>query len=144
MAKPLIRGKNATLRVFIDGKAVDLPIEDWSLDEDRTEHTDHVGGENRARYDSTINGYKLSFNSFMSSLAAIDAFLEDTANEDAKAVPLTKAATLTFRPRDGSSKTYVLSELSRGPWKKAGGKRPDPNKISMSMSARNYDPAPSF
>ncbi len=143
-AKPFVRGKNTIFRFFLDGKTLDVDIKDWEITKNVTTHNDPVNGEQSDRLDASFTHYSGTCNIYTKDANALDALLDDQANEDASAIPLIKAASMKMMPRDGSSQSYVCGDMIFDGTSLKSGSRTDAVMLTLPYRFRTLKKVPSL
>ena len=94
-----LSGKDAVMRYFQDGKElVALNAKTWDFGPSVTKFRDGVNGEKRNRTGSQTDHYELNLELWIDNLDQVDTFLIDRDNEDAEAVPSTRARSCSSSP----------------------------------------------
>lgn len=130
---PFIRGQNAVLKIYQDGKPVYVPGKVWDIEENATEAADDVNGEKRARLDKVTNYYSISFDMYQTDQTALDMILAAQAADDAAGLPLKQTAAIMLENRDGTKAAYLLSPAKFGPFKKSQSGRSDNVMINLKI-----------
>ena len=138
-----IRGLNAQFRFFLGntGSEIILPAKSWSVKENSTKVTDPTGGEDRDRLDKVTNSFDLSIQSYLRYMTALDAWLDDIANNDAQVAPLAASGGIGCNVRDGTKKRYVMRELTRDDFSIDMGGRADAVMLSLNLRCRYFEAA---
>lgn len=108
---PFVNGKDAKLRLFVNGTEVILTAKTWSVKSNVTKYADGVDGEDRDRLGRVVNYFELAANCFQAGTTQLDAVLADVANDDTQVPPLVKAAGVRLKLIDGTRVSYVAKEL---------------------------------
>lgn len=107
MALPFMAGKNADIIVTRGPKKVVLKARTWSWKQRGVEAEDNVGGEDRARYQTIVDGYDIDVEALMENMAELDVLLDDTHQRDTRTAPVEIGVGFLIKPNDGSRKGYA-------------------------------------
>jgi len=106
------------------------------LNEVAEEYVDQVNGEDRGRPGIITDYFEVTVKAYVPDLVALDAALEDIANEDSRVAPLKKTCGVQFRKHDGTRAAYVLSEVTRSPFQLSSGGRKERAMQTLKFRAR--------
>jgi hypothetical protein len=140
---PFFRGKDVTLRIYQDGKPVYIPAKNWKVTEEAHEAADGVNGEDRDRLDKVTNYYSATVDIFQNDQELMTALIAAQDEDDASNLPLSQAAAIQIRQRDGRRAVYLLEEAKFGPWDMNQGGRAEAVMLTLKLRFRYYKPAPS-
>ena len=141
---PFFSGKDAVLRLFINGKETILNAKSWDASPNITKVNDGVNGEDRDRLQSIVNYFEFSASCYMDSGAQIPDVLAYYANNDAQVLPFDAAAAIQFKILDGSKKAFVAKEVTVDDVKISNSGRTDRVMLSLNFRARYFDATPSL
>jgi hypothetical protein len=135
---PFFRGKDATFRLFQDGKEVLVNAKTWSVKRNTTDGSDGVNGEDRDRPYSVTNFYDLSATCYQRDAKILVALLDDQDNDDAQVAPLDKAVGINIKIIDGSRAAFVAKEVTLGAWELNQGGRTEAVMLTIPLRARYF------
>ena len=72
-AVPFLNGKDAKMKIFINGTEMVANAKNWTVTADVTKTADGVNGEDRDRLDSFVNFYTYSATCYMDKATQVDA-----------------------------------------------------------------------
>lgn len=144
LAIPFLNGKDAKMRLFINGKESILNAKSWSITADVTKVADGVNGEDRDRVYSFVNFFSFAGTCFMDKANQFDDLLGYFANTDLQVAPFDCACGITFKVQDGSKKAYVAKEISLDDFNINQTDRKERVMFQLNFRARYCDPAPTF
>jgi hypothetical protein len=135
-----MKGKGATLTLFIDGEKVDaLDVETWDVAPDVTKIQDDVNGEKRSRLDKVTNFYNLSltcFNATADKLKKILLYDEALDDNDQQQVVFG----VKLKDEQGGADRFKLGGCIIDDWKWASGKRTDRSMLTIPIRGDNFKP----
>ena len=114
---PTFSGKDAVIRLFINGSEVVLLAKTWEVGPSTTEVADDVNGEPRSRLQTITNHYDGSISCFQNDTKALAALLQNEANDDAEVSPYVKTLGFNFKILDGTRQNFIGRETVLGAWK---------------------------
>lgn len=141
---PFFSGKDAVMRLFINGAEVILNLDTWDAGPNVTKAADGVNGEDRDRLQTIMNYFELTSKGWMDKAAQIPAVMNYISNNDAQVQPLDAAVALSFKILDGSKLAFVAKEVTIDDWKITQGGRTTRVNFSLNMRARYFDPIPTL
>lgn len=141
---PFISGKDATFRLFINGKETILNAKSWSLSADVTKAQDGVNGEDRDRPMSFVNLYNWTVTCFLDRMNQVDDVLAYVANTDAQVAPYDAAFGIKGKIQDGTKKAYVGKECTVDDYTINMSDRKDRVMLTLNGRARYVDPVPTL
>lgn len=139
MNKPFVRGKDATLRLFFDGKPYLFDVQNWRLGRNATVINDDVCGEDRSRLDSVTNFYSLTVRVLYSTAEQLKMLLKDQENDDAGAVPLDKQVAGVLREKGGGRAAFRLTNVVLDDWDIGAEGRADAVSINLPLRCQYVD-----
>lgn len=139
---PFFSGKDAVLRVFVDGNEVVLLAKTWNVGPNVTKAADDVNGEDRSRLQSYTNYFELTAECFMDKASQVDAMLADIQNKDARAAPKDQSASIAIKILDGSRRCYAATNVSLDDWKINQGGRTERVGFTLNFRAQYFDQIP--
>lgn len=132
-------GKDSRLVFFQDDEQVaDFDVMSWSVKPEGTKANDGVCGEDRDRLQYIINNYAIQIEAKQQTIKLLEAFLEDQANKDARAIDLSKALGFLVYPLNGTQAAFQADEIVLDDWTWAVRGRAERNDISMPLRARYF------
>jgi hypothetical protein len=141
---PFISGKDATFRLFINGKETILNAKSWSISADVTKAQDGVNGEDRDRPMSFVNLYNWTVTGFLDKMTVVDDILAYVANTDAQVAPYDVAFGIKAKIQDGTKKAYVGKEATLDDFTVNETDRKDRVMFTCNGRARYVDPVPTL
>lgn len=101
---------------------------------------DDVGGEDRSRFDTILDGYGIRVDGKMEEVAQVKRFLEIQASRDAREIPKESAVGFLIYPRNATRAAFQAREVSLGLWSFKVSGRKERNDLSVPLRARYFDP----
>ena len=141
---PFVRGLNVMLKLYQSGAAVYFPCKVWDVEENSTEVSDDVNGEDRSRLDKVLNYYSISLDSFQFDETQMNMILAAQAADDAQGLPLAQTCAIMINHRDGTRAAYVLSQCKFGPFKNSAQSRQDAYMMNLKIRFRYLKQVPSI
>lgn len=141
---PFFSGKDAVLRLFINGKETILNCKSWDANPNVTKVNDGVNGEDRDRLQVIVNYFEFTASCFMDKAQQIPDVLAYYGNNDAQVTPYDAAAAIQFKLLDGSKAAYVAKEVTVDDIKISNSGRTDRVMLSLNFRARYFDAVPSI
>ena len=141
---PFFSGKDAVLRLFINGNETILNAKSWDASPNVTKVNDGVNGEDLDRLQVIVNYFEFTASCFMDSAKQIPDILAYYANNDAQVLPYDAAAAIQFKILDGSKRAFVAKEVTVDDCKISNSGRGDRVMISVNFRARYFDAIPTL
>lgn len=101
-----------------------------------------VNGEERARFDTIIDGYGINIQGKQEKCDLLKRFLEVQANRDTRRIPEENVLGIVIYPRDGSRVSFEAREITLGLWAFNVGGRKERNAMTVPLRAAYFDPMP--
>lgn len=143
-ADNFFRGENVTLKLYLRGKPVLLLSKNWNVNQNATEISEGVGGENRDRLDIVTNSFGGSVDVYQSDQEVMDALIDDQTVRDASGLPLSWNGAVQIRHRNGTKANYLLQEVCVGPWGETMSGRPDAVMLNLKFRFTKWKKVQSF
>jgi hypothetical protein len=144
LAVPFINGKDAKIRLFINGTEMIANAKSWSVTKDVTKVSDGVNGEDRDRLDSFVNFFSWAMTCYMDKVSQVDALLAYDANTDLQVARFDCAVGITFKLQDGSKKAYVGKEIALDDWNVNQTDRKERTMFQLNFRSRYCDQVATF
>jgi hypothetical protein len=112
-----IRGKDGKIKYRQNNVPVEFRAESFDVEEIADEGWDSVCGEDFDRPWIVINGCTLTIRSYVHNVSALEAWIADVQNQQARVAELKKVIGLSYQLRDGTTKAYLIGGNSaRSPY----------------------------
>lgn len=141
MSIPLWQGKDVSLIVLIEQKKLELPHMSYSVTQLGEEGQDDLNGEDRSRFFTTIDGYRIAINGVKQEHTdQLKAFLQVQANRDNRQLPKESSIGLLVNHQDGTQSAFDAREVTLGLWAFSADGRKARNNLDCPFRARYFDP----
>jgi hypothetical protein len=139
---PTFSGKDASIRLFINGQEVVLLAKTWEIGPNTTEVSDGVNGEQRDRLQSITNYFEGNISCFQSDTKALAALIANEQNDDAEVPPFVKTLGFNFKILDGTRQNFIGRETVLGAWKVNQSGRSERVMLAIPIRCRWFIPVP--
>ena len=119
--------KLTVLWVSVDVKQVGVDVQD------------DIGGEDRSRFDTILDGYQITVAGKMEKVKEIERWLEIQAGRDAREMPKESAVGFLVYHRDATRACFQAREVTLGLWGFSVGGRRERNATDIPLKARYFD-----
>lgn len=141
---PFFRGQNVVFKFYQQNKPVYLACKNWDVDENATEVSDGVNGENRDRLDKVTNSYTATLDVFQTDQEVMQAYIAAQDADDTNQLPLKQTCAIQITHRDGTRAAYILQECKVGPLKESMSGRADAVMLNVKVRFRYFKQVPSI
>lgn len=140
---PFWAGRNATLVFLRDSKKVEFKDKTWSVKQRGVEASDNVGGEDRSREQTIVDGYDIEIEAFMEDLQELLVLLDDVAQRDTRTQPKEIGVGMLIKPNNGTRVAFQASQVTFGLFEFNGNPgRTERAMLRVPLKARYFDAVP--
>ena len=136
---PFFSGKDAIIRLFINGDEVVIPVKNWEVGVVGVDAADGVNGEQRDRLQFIVNYFEGSFTCWESDVSPLEALINNINNDDQEVLPLEKTVGFNMRLLDGTRKNFAGKEGTLGAWRFTQGGRTERVTLTVPFRIRFFD-----
>lgn len=137
---PFWSGKNATLVFLRDSKKIQFKDRTWSVKQRGVDAEDQVGGEDRARFQTIVDGYDIEIEAYMEDVEELKALILDTADRDTRTQPKDIGVGMLIKPNNGTRAAFQASQVTIGLWEFNGNPgRTERAMLRVPLRARFFD-----
>lgn len=133
---PFFAGLHCRMLFIQDNAQVVLETQKVEIKTAGTKANDGVNGEPRNRHAFYVDGYEISVTAWLTDLTPVKALLRNQQNEDASALPLTKAFGIVVFPPNSAKAAINADEVTIDDWSWSIPGRTERSLITVPMRAR--------